>query len=147
MTDETYEITLDKFIYGGEAMGRLPDPDGGGIGRAVFVPFALPGERVRISLTFQKRGFARGKLLEVLEDSPERIPPKCPHFGGCGHCSYQHIPYESQLRAKEEILRDQLIRIGKKFILKRRSANISLAAEPLAKMRTHRADHSSYTNS
>ena len=113
MTDETYEITLDKFIYGGEAMGRLPDPDGGGIGRAVFVPFALPGERVRISLTFQKRGFARGKLLEVLEDSPERIPPKCPHFGGCGHCSYQHIPYESQLRAKEEILRDQLIRIGK----------------------------------
>ena len=113
MTDDTFVITLDKFIYGGEAMGRLPDYEGGKVGRAVFVPFAIPGERVRISLTFQKRGFARAKLLEVLEDSPERIPPKCPHFGGCGLCSYQHIPYESQLRAKEEILRDQLIRIGK----------------------------------
>ncbi|NQU31098.1 MAG: class I SAM-dependent RNA methyltransferase [Anaerolineae bacterium] len=113
MTDETYEITLEKFIYGGEAMGRLPASEGGKFGRAVFVPFALPGERVRIRLTFQKRGFARARLLEVLEDSPERIPPKCPHFGGCGHCAYQHIPYESQLRAKEEILRDQLIRIGK----------------------------------
>ena len=54
MSEETYEITLDKFIYGGEAMGRLPDPDGGERNRAVFVPYALPGEKVRIQLTFQK---------------------------------------------------------------------------------------------
>ena len=109
MTEETYEITLDKFIYGGETMGRLPEPDG----RAVFVPYALPGERVRIRLVFQKRGFARAQLLEVLEASPERIAPKCPHFGGCPGCHYHHLPYEAQLRAKEEILRDQLTRIGK----------------------------------
>ncbi len=120
------EITLDKYIYGGEAMGRLPD------GRAVFVPYALPGERVRIELTFEKRGFARAKLLEILEPSPERIEPKCPYFfrtdsslpssgeglgmgaeAICRGCSYQHIPYEVQLRVKEEILRDQLTRIGK----------------------------------
>jgi 23S rRNA (uracil1939-C5)-methyltransferase len=101
------EITLSKFIYGGETMGRLPD------GRAVFIPYALPGERVRIELTFEKRGFARGKLLEVLEASPERVEPKCPYFGECRGCSYQHLPYEAQLRAKEAILRDQLTRIGK----------------------------------
>ena len=101
------EITLDKFIYGGETMGRLPD------GRAVFVPYALPGEKVRIELIFEKRGFARGKLLEVLEAAPERIEPKCPYFGKCKGCSYQHLPYEAQLRAKETILRDQLTRIGK----------------------------------
>ncbi len=107
MTEETYEITLDKFAYGGETMGRLPD------GRAVFVPYALPGERVRVRLIFQKRGFARAQLLEVIETSPERIAPKCAHFGGCPGCAYQHLPYEAQLRAKADILRDQLTRIGK----------------------------------
>ncbi len=109
MTEKTYEITLEKFIYGGEAMGRLPAPDN----RAVFVPYALPGERVRIRLTFQKKGFARGELLEVIEASPERISPKCKHFGVCQGCAYQHLPYEAQLKAKAEILKDQLTRIGK----------------------------------
>ncbi len=113
MASKTYEITLDKFIYGGEAMGRLPDPDGGTRNRAVFVPFALPGERVRVELIFEKRGFARAKLLEVLEASPERITPKCVHFGECVGCQYQHLSYESQLGVKEEIVRDQLTRIGK----------------------------------
>ena len=121
MTSEIHEITLNKFIYGGETMGRLPDK------RAVFIPYGLPGERVKIELTFQKRGFARGKLLEILEASPERVEPKCPYFGisastptpspsgrgECRACHYQHMPYESQLRAKEEILKDQLTRIGK----------------------------------
>ncbi len=88
-------------------MGRLPD------GRAVFVPYALPGERVRVRLIFQKRGFARAQLLEVIETSSERIAPKCAHFGGCPGCAYQHLPYETQLRAKADILRDQLTRIGK----------------------------------
>ncbi len=109
MTSKKHEITLNKFIYGGETMGRLPAPDD----RAVFVPYTLPGEKVRIELTFQKRGFARGKLLEVLEAAPERIDAKCEHFTDCKGCHYQHIPYESQLRAKEEILKDQLTRIGK----------------------------------
>jgi 23S rRNA (uracil1939-C5)-methyltransferase len=107
MPEETYEIILDKFAYGGETMGRLPD------GRAVFVPYALPGERVRVRLIFQKRGFARAQLLEVIETSSERIAPKCAHFGGCPGCAYQHLPYETQLRAKADILRDQLTRIGK----------------------------------
>ena len=103
------EITLNKFIYGGETMGRLPAPDK----RAVFVPYALPGERVKIELTFEKRGYVRANLLEVLEASPERIDAKCAHFTNCKGCHYQHISYENQLRVKEEILKDQLMRIGK----------------------------------
>lgn len=102
-----HEITLATLTYGGDAMGRLPD------GRAVFVPFGLPGERVRVRLTDEKRNFARGEIVEVMDASPNRIVPRCLHFGVCGGCHYQHLPYEEQLKAKTEILRDQLTRIGK----------------------------------
>ncbi len=107
MTFPTFDLRLEKPTYGGDAMGRLQD------GRAIFVPFGLPGERVRIRLTEEKRGFARGELLEVLEPSPHRIVPRCVHFGTCGGCHYQNLPYEDQLQAKAEILRDQLTRIGR----------------------------------
>lgn len=119
MNSLTFDISLEKLTYGGDAMGRLPD------GRAVFVPFGLPGELVRVRLTQEKQSFARGELLEILKASPERIEPKCKHFfsllslGGepgvkaCGGCHYQNLPYEKQLKAKTEILRDQLQRIGK----------------------------------
>jgi 23S rRNA (uracil1939-C5)-methyltransferase len=103
-----YDLTVTKFTYGGECLGRLPD------GRAIFVPFTLPGEEVRVRLTEEKRRFARGELIEVLEPSPERISPRCPHFTTCGGCHYQHMPYEEQLAAKRDILVDQLERIGKK---------------------------------
>lgn len=102
-----FNVTLEKLTYGGDAMGRLAD------GRAVFVPFGLPGERVRVRLTEEKRSFARGELVEVLEASPHRILPRCRHFGVCGGCHYQNLPYEEQLKVKREILADQLIRIGK----------------------------------
>jgi 23S rRNA (uracil1939-C5)-methyltransferase len=101
------DILLTTLAYGGDAMGRLED------GRAVFVPFGLPGERVRVRLAEEKRGFARGELVEILEASPYRIIPRCKHFGTCGGCHYQILPYEEQLRAKREILRDQLTRIGR----------------------------------
>jgi 23S rRNA (uracil1939-C5)-methyltransferase len=109
MTDQpgTFDLQLEKLTYGGDAMGRLED------GRAVFVPFGLPGERVRIRLTEEKRGFARGELLEILDASPQRIVPRCVHFGVCGGCHYQNLPYEEQLQSKTEILRDQLRRIGR----------------------------------
>ena len=102
-----FDLQLEKFTYGGDAMGRLPD------GRAVFVPFGLASERVRIRLTEEKKNFARGELLEILEPSPHRIAAKCKHFGVCGGCHYQNLSYESQLIVKAEILRDQLTRIGK----------------------------------
>ena len=103
----SHDILLEKLTYGGEAMGRLPD------GRAVFVPFGLPDEHVRVRLVQDKQSFARGELLEVLSASSERIDPKCKHFGKCGGCHYQNLSYEKQLQAKTEILHDQLQRIGK----------------------------------
>ena len=98
--EQHIDVLLGKYAYGGDAMGRLED------GRAVFVPFGLPGERVRIRLTEEKRNFARGELVEILEASPRRIIPRCKHFGSCGGCHYQSLPYEEQLKAKREILRD-----------------------------------------
>jgi len=87
-------------------MGRLPD------GRAAFVPLALSGETVRAEIVEEKRGFARLRLLEVVEPSPQRIQPLCVHFGECGGCHYQHLAYPDQVALKAGILRDQLERIG-----------------------------------
>jgi len=104
---QTYEIQLEKFTYGGDAMGRLPDS------RAVFVPFGLPGEQVRVRVVEEKKNFARGEIVEFLEASPDRINAKCKHFGECGGCHYQNLQYEKQTQAKTDILIDQLKRIGK----------------------------------
>jgi 23S rRNA (uracil1939-C5)-methyltransferase len=101
------EITLDNAAYGGDTIGRLPD------GRAVFVPYGIPGERVRIKITIDKKKFARGELVEVLDPSPSRISSRCAHFLDCGGCHYQHIAYDQQLLIKEKVLRDQLERIGR----------------------------------
>jgi 23S rRNA (uracil1939-C5)-methyltransferase len=101
-----FTVTLDTLVYGGDAMGRLPD------GRAVFVPFTLPGEIVRVRLLEEKRGFARGEVVDIVQASPDRITPRCAHYAACGGCHYQHMPYERQLAVKTEIVRDQLQRIG-----------------------------------
>jgi 23S rRNA (uracil1939-C5)-methyltransferase len=103
---QEFEVDLVALVYGGDAMGRLPD------GRAFFVPFGLPGERVRARLIEEKRGYARGQLLEILKPSPLRINPRCSHFTECGGCHYQHLAYPEQLKTKEAIVREQLTRIG-----------------------------------
>ncbi|HTX80097.1 MAG TPA: TRAM domain-containing protein, partial [Longilinea sp.] len=103
---EITEVTLTGMSYGGDAIGKLPD------GRVVFVPFALPGERVRLQIAEDKRSFARARMLEVLIPSPDRIEPRCLHFGDCGGCHYQNLPYEKQLEVKQTILREQFQRIA-----------------------------------
>lgn len=100
------EVRIDRLAYGGDAIGKLPD------GRVVFIPYALPGERVRVSLVDEKPHLVRAKLLEVIEPSDERISPRCPHFGLCGGCHYQHMKYPAQLKSKAHILQEQLERIG-----------------------------------
>lgn len=102
----TYDIDFTTFTYGGDTLGRLPD------GRAVFVPFVLPGERARIRLVEDKRNFARGEVVELLQPSPDRITPRCVHFARCGGCHYQHLPIQRQLEVKQSVLRDQLTRIA-----------------------------------
>jgi len=101
-----HTISLSTYTYGGETLGRLPD------GRAAFVPFALPGEKVQVRLVDEKRRYVKTELLEVLEPSPDRIVPFCAHFGVCGGCHYQHLTYKDQLIVKANILRDQIERIG-----------------------------------
>jgi 23S rRNA (uracil1939-C5)-methyltransferase len=105
-TGREFVITPAALVYGGDALGRLPD------GRAVFVPFVIPGETAQISVQEEKRGHVRAALQAVLQPSPQRLVPPCPHFTHCGGCHYQHIPYPEQLSAKAEILREQLQRIG-----------------------------------
>lgn len=100
-------LQLTDMANGGDALGRDEH------GRVVFVPFTIPGERVRVEIVEDKERFARGKLQEVLTPSAERISPRCPHFGVCGVCHWQHVDYKAQLRYKTEIVKDQLARIGK----------------------------------
>lgn len=103
-------VHLDTMTYGGEALGRHA-------GKAIFVTGGLPGEVVRVAITDERKNFARGQVIEVLEPSPDRTAPRCPHFGfdahACGGCHWQHIDYAAQLRFKRDIVRDQLRRPGK----------------------------------
>jgi 23S rRNA (uracil1939-C5)-methyltransferase len=103
----SFDIELTTDSFGGDCVGRLPD------GRAVFVPYGIAGERVRIELTTEKRNFARGRITAVLDPSPLRIQPRCRHFEDCGGCHYQHLAYTDQLRIKQGIVTRQLERIGK----------------------------------
>ncbi len=105
-------LTIEKLIYGGNGLARVPaGPDGRSM--AVFVPFVLPGERVEAEMLQGKTGFARGTVSQIVEASSERVEPRCPYFQQCGGCHYQHIPYERQLEFKAQILRETLQRVGK----------------------------------
>ena len=105
-------LTIEKLIYGGDGLARLP-ADERGRGKAVFVPFVLPEEKVEATLTEQKPGFARARVNQIVEASPQRILPTCPYFARCGGCDYQHASYEHQLEIKKEILRENLRRMAK----------------------------------
>ncbi len=106
------EIAIDKLIYGGDGLGRMP-ADENGRGKAVFVPFVLAGERVSVELKEERPGFARASLDRVLEPSKFRTVPPCPYFGQCGGCHYQHTSYEHQLEIKKTILQETLQRTAK----------------------------------
>ncbi len=93
-------------MYGGDALARSE-------GRVVMMPLALPGELVRIEVESEKPALVRGRVAEVMEPSPERVVPRCPHFGPCGGCQYQHTGYEFQVAQKIEILREVLRRGAK----------------------------------
>lgn len=82
-------------------------------GKAVFVHGALPGERVLLRYTRLQRRYDEGMVAEVLRPSPQRVAPRCPHFGVCGGCSLQHLEPSAQIRMKQEILADVLRRLGK----------------------------------
>ena len=82
-------------------------------GKTVFVAGALPGERIRFQRTRRHRQHDDGALIEVLQASPARVVPRCPHFGVCGGCVLQHLESAAQLAAKEGELRDALARVAR----------------------------------
>ncbi|MBE2195284.1 MAG: class I SAM-dependent RNA methyltransferase [Anaerolinea sp.] len=106
--NEPFELELTAMAHGGSAIGRHE-------GRAIFVPYALPGERITARIVQDKGRFAYAEGLTLLEPAESRIYPRCPHFGPkrCGGCHWQHMDYTAQLAFKRQIVIDQLTRIGK----------------------------------
>ena len=105
-------LSVEKLVYGGDGLARLP-ADEQGRGKAVFLPFVLPGEKVEATLLEQKPGFARARADTVVEASRHRVQPQCRYFGECGGCHYQHASYPHQLEIKAAILKENLRRIAK----------------------------------
>lgn len=100
-------IKIEKVAAEGKCIGYLPDE------KVVFVPFTAPGDVVDVRLGRRRKSYAEGVVHRMVEPSPSRVEPKCEHFGVCGGCKWQHLPYEMQLDAKEQQVYDQLERIGK----------------------------------
>ncbi len=108
LAGEMVTVSMVQMAHGGEALGRHE-------GKVIFVGYTLPGEVARVRLVEDHTTWARGQLVEVLSPSPDRVIPPCPYFGPerCGGCQWQHIAYERQLRLKQEIVVDQLRRLGR----------------------------------
>lgn len=81
-------------------------------GTVVFVEFAVPGDIVNVKVTKKKKNYMEGFILEIVKPSEDRLQPFCEHFGICGGCRWQPLPYDMQLKAKQQQVLDQLVRIG-----------------------------------
>jgi 23S rRNA (uracil1939-C5)-methyltransferase len=100
---DVVEIDIEKAVYRGQGLGRHA-------GRVVFVPRAVPGDRVRVRIEGATGGFVRGRVEQVLDHAPGRRASPCPLFDRCGGCAYQGYDYASQLALKEAVLRETLAR-------------------------------------
>ncbi len=101
------ELRIDRLAAGGDGVGRDTE------GRVIFVPQTAPGDRVRVALVEERERFARGVVVELLEPGGGRATPRCPVFGRCGGCDWQHLSYPVQCLAKRTIVGDALERIAK----------------------------------
>jgi 23S rRNA (uracil1939-C5)-methyltransferase len=99
------ELEIDSAAYKGKGIGKID-------GLAVFVPNSAPGDRVKVRVIKKKKNYLEGKLLEVLEEGPNRIEPRCRHAQNCGGCNWQHVSYEYQLSFKQKQVQDHMHRIG-----------------------------------
>jgi len=102
---EEVALTIDRLAYGGRGVGRVDRV-------VVFGPGVAPGDRVRARPWRIKSGYAEADLAAVDVPSALRAVPPCPHFGPCGGCIWQHVAYEAQTAAKEDIVRDSLAHLG-----------------------------------
>lgn len=104
--NDVIELRIEKLIAGGRGCAVHQ-------GERIFIPLTAPGDVVRARIVRRFRGYAEAELVAVLTASPDRVVPRCPVFGACGGCQWQHLRYEAQLHWKREILREQLQRIAK----------------------------------
>lgn len=103
--DQDVILRVDRLSYGGRGVARLDGLD-------VFVDDAAPGDVVRARLTKMKRTYAEAALVAVEGASPVRVTPRCPHFGICGGCQWQHVDYRAQAEAKHAIVEESLQQLG-----------------------------------
>lgn len=108
-------VRIEEMAAEGKSLARLEN------GKVLFVPFTAPGDLVDVQLGKSRSSFAEGRVVKILEPSPHRVEPRCRHFGTCGGCKWQHVPYTMQLAMKERQVYDQLERIGKIELKDRRS--------------------------
>jgi 23S rRNA (uracil1939-C5)-methyltransferase len=99
------DLQIDTLTLGGRGLGRHH-------GKAVFVPYSAPGDRVRCRVTRSRAQYDEAELVELLQPAPQRRSPPCPVFGRCGGCQWQHLPYPEQARWKEQLFTEQLLRAG-----------------------------------
>ena len=102
-----YSLRITEIAFGGRGIGRLAD------GQVVFVPFVAAGETVTVQTVRRHKGYLEARLVSVDEASTARVEPRCPYFGRCGGCSYQHLTGDEQRRIKQEQVAQVLRRIGK----------------------------------
>lgn len=100
---EERSITIEKIVYGGKGLSR-------DLQKVVFVPFTIPGEKVRIQLRREHRDYLEADPVEILEPSAERVEPACSYFGRCGGCQISHARYETQVQWKVAMLKESLQR-------------------------------------
>ena len=105
------QVSINDLSHDGRGVARWPEGHAN-VGKTVFVSGALPGETVLVQQTARSRHFDEAKTLEVLSASPDRVEPRCPHFGVCGGCVLQHLAEGRQIAYKQQVLLDNLQRIG-----------------------------------
>jgi 23S rRNA (uracil1939-C5)-methyltransferase len=101
------EVEVTALASGGTTIGLIENPESLR-GKKVFVPYAVPGERIEAALVKDKGNFATGTLLRVIRSAPERASAPCPHFSACGGCDYQHIALHEQRKMKLKLIEDTL---------------------------------------
>jgi len=99
-------VLIETVAAEGNALARIN-------GKALFVPFAVPGDVVNVQVTHKKKNYMEGYIIKMVSPSPIRQEPFCTHFGDCGGCRWQPMPYNKQLEFKQQQVIDQLTRIGK----------------------------------
>ncbi len=110
--DQTpFALDIVSLGHDGRGVARRPEGDAHA-GKTIFVSGALPGERVMAKQTARSRHFDEATTVEVLSASPDRVEPYCPHFGVCGGCVLQHLAEDQQILSKQQVLFDNLQRIG-----------------------------------